>query len=282
MALRRSEVLLTRRMNRDQFWKIIREYPSYRTPQDLPRSALDRAFGRWSVWYYQKIVRIVCAMSMQARKAPITREIWADHQIRILNAVESCGGRFHIDGFEHIRAAKPPYVIISNHMSMLETVFMPVLMQPFTDVTYVVKEALMSYPFLGTILHAVGAIPVSRSNPRHDLKQVLTMGRTVLDGGGSVIIFPQATRSVEFSPEQFNSIGVKLAQRAGVPVIPAALKTNFQSPGRFLKDFGKIYADRAVHFRFGEQIPVGVSSKDAHARTVELIESSLAEWKRED
>jgi 1-acyl-sn-glycerol-3-phosphate acyltransferase len=266
-------------MNPEQLWQLLRENTRYQTPPDLDRGPLDRAFGWSSLWYYQKILRIIGSMSMQAGRGSITRDIWAHYQLCIFNAVEACGGRFDIDGFEHLAATEPPYVVVSNHMAMVETLFMPVLVQPFSDPTFVVKESLMNYPLLGRILHAVGAIPVTRSNPREDLRQVLTMGRKHLEAGGVVIVFPQATRSVEFEPENFNSIGVKLAQRAGVPVIPAALKTDFQSNGRIFKDFGRIHSDRPLHFRFGEPIPVGVPPKDAHARTVELIETSLAEWK---
>lgn len=267
-------------MNPDRLWEILREKGAYRTPADLDRGLLDRILGNWSPWYYQKMVRIVAAMSRHAgRKSGITRDLWAHYQVCILNAVEACRGRFEIDGFKNLQDATPPFVVVSNHMAMAETLFMPVLLQPFTDITFVVKESLMSYPFIGKILHAVDAIPVTRENPREDLRQVLGRGQEYLERGGSVIVFPQATRSIQFEPEQFNSIGVKLAQRAGVPVVPAALKTDFQSPGRLLKDFGPVYRDRPLHFRFGEQIPVGTPTKEAHARTVELIQNSLAEWR---
>ena len=42
----------------------------------------------------------------------------------------------------------------------------------------------------------------------------------------SVLIFPQTTRELFFDPKKFNTLGIKLAKRAKVPVIPIAVKTD--------------------------------------------------------
>jgi hypothetical protein len=46
-------------------------------------------------------------------------------------------------------------------------------------------------------------------------------GLARLKQGISIVVFPQTTRMVDFDASQFNSIGVKLAKKAGVPVVPA-------------------------------------------------------------
>ena len=89
-----------------------------------------------------------------------------------------------------------------------------------------VKESLLKYPFFGPVLGSREPIVVGRSNPREDLVAVLEGGEARLKQGRSVIVFPQSTRSSVFDPAHFNTIGVKLAKRAGVPVIPVALKTD--------------------------------------------------------
>ncbi len=40
----------------------------------------------------------------------------------------------------------------------------------------------------------------------------------------SVLIFLQTTRELRFDPKKFNTLGIKLAKRAKVPVIPVAVK----------------------------------------------------------
>ena len=77
-------------------------------------------------------------------------------------------------------------------------------------------------------------------------------GRERLAQGRSIIIFPQTTRSLGFDPKLFNSIGVKLARRAGVPVVPIALKTDAWGVGKLIKDFGKIHPEKTVLVDFNK------------------------------
>jgi 1-acyl-sn-glycerol-3-phosphate acyltransferase len=95
-------------------------------------------------------------------------------------------------------------------------------------------------------------------------------------------VFPQTTRTVSFDPAQFNTIGVKLAARAGVPVVPLALKTDAWGNGKWIRDFGPVDRSQPVHFRFGE--PVAPEGKGARAQeiTIEFIRKALAEWKHEE
>jgi 1-acyl-sn-glycerol-3-phosphate acyltransferase len=83
-------------------------------------------------------------------------------------------------------------------------------------------------------------------------------------------------------PEKFNSIGIKLAKRAGVAVVPLALKTDAWAPGKFLKDFGPIDPSRKVHFAFGEPVSVEGSGREQHETVVAFIQGKLEEWNKEE
>ena len=69
-------------------------------------------------------------------------------------------------------------------------------------------------------------IAVTRKNPTEDFKKVMSQGAEMISRGWSIIVFPQAMRSAVFDPSQFNTLGVKLARKARVPVIPLAVKTS--------------------------------------------------------
>jgi 1-acyl-sn-glycerol-3-phosphate acyltransferase len=125
-------------------------------------------------------------------------------------------------------------------------------------------------------------ITVTRTNPREDLKAVLEEGSALLKEGRSVIIFPQTTRTMELEPERFNSIGVKLARRAGVPVVPIALKTDALGNGRVLKDFGTVDPTRDVHFSIGEPMEITGRGHEEHRRIIEFITAKLNTWKAAD
>ena len=144
-----------------------------------------------------------------------------------------------------------------------------------------VKESLLKYPFFGPVLGSREPIVVGRSNPREDLVAVLEGGEARLKQGRSVIVFPQSTRSSVFDPAHFNTIGVKLAKRAGVPVIPVALKTDAWGNGNLLKDFGPVDVKKTIHFEFGAPMRIEGTGKAEHQQITEFIINRLGVWGRE-
>ena len=165
-------------------------------------------------------------------------------------------------------------------MNMLETQVPIGIIFPYKKAVFVIKEQLQTVPVFGAYVKE--CIGVTRKSPAEDLKQVLTRGSEKIALGRSVIIFPQATRSVEFIPEKFNSLGVKLAKRAGVPVIPMALKTDFWGNGRIIKDFGPLNLDKTIYFEFGEPIEIKGPGKKEHERIMEFIQTRLTQWRAEE
>ena len=173
---------------------------------------------------------------------------------------------------------KGPLVYIANHMSILETVILPSITLCFNDVTFIIKNELLKYPVIGRVMKALDLIAVYRQSPREDLKIVLNEGQKRIRQGCSVVIFPQATRSTVFHVKNFNTLGVKLARKAGVPVVPIALKTDFHGNGRWLKDIGPIHPERPIYFKFGNPIPVVGNGQAAHHSVVEFIAQNLRSW----
>ena len=123
------------------------------------------------------------------------------------------------------------------------------------------------------------SIAVTRTNPRADLKIVLEQGVERVSRNLSIVVFPQTTRAA-FNPEQFSTIGVKLARRAGVPIIPLALRTDAWENGTIAKDFGKIVPSRKVFFAFGEPLIVEGKGGNEQNQIIDFIESNLAAWER--
>ena len=168
-------------------------------------------------------LRVVIQSSLKAKYGTYTGRDWVRSSQRILKQLEAVGVRFDITGLCHLADTTGPSVIIGNHMSTLETMVLPCLVQPRCETTFVVKQELLSYPFFKHVLGARNPIQIGRENPREDLRKVLLEGQAQLQDGTSVILFPQRMGTSQFHPEEFNLLGVKLAQRANVPVIPVAL-----------------------------------------------------------
>ena len=211
-------------------------------------------------------------------KGKYDKKAWIDSSHELFRLIERCGGRFHIAGLDHIREIPGPVVFIGNHMSTLETMIFPGLIAPFREVTFVVKDSLVKHPFFGHVMRSRNPIVVSRSNSREDLMTVLNKGMDLLAKGISIVIFPQSTRNVEFNPSEFNSLGVKLAGRAGVPVVPVAIKTDFWENGKIFKDLGPIDRRKPVYIEFGKPMAVKGPGKTENEAIIDFISFHLKNW----
>jgi 1-acyl-sn-glycerol-3-phosphate acyltransferase len=198
----------------------------------------------------------------------------------VFNALEAAGVGFEITGVENFRQLEGPCVFIGNHMSILETFILPAIIEPYKDTTFVVKKSLIDYPVFRYVMRSREPVVVGREDPREDLKTVFEEGSRILASGRSIVVFPQKTRASVFIPEEFNTIGEKLAKKANVPIIPIALKTDAWNNGNLLKDFGRIDPAKKVYFHFGEPLTVKIRGVEEHAEIIALIQAHLAKWGR--
>ena len=160
----------------------------------------------------------------------------------------------------------------------METVILPALVVPERPMTFIIKESLLHYPVFKYLMRSRNPIALGRTKPREDLKKVFSEGTDRLKKGMSVAVFPQTTRGINFEPRQFNSIGVKLALKAGVPVVPLALKTDAWTNGKFIKDMGRIHPEVATHFTFGAPITVTEKGKETHQQVIDFISRKIDSW----
>jgi 1-acyl-sn-glycerol-3-phosphate acyltransferase len=254
---------------------------SYDTPEDNKPSLLYRLLLGNRFYFYFNNFYVFFKTGMCARRG----ELDAEHQIYYSNQnfrlVESCGGKIHLKGLDNLRKLKgKPVILLGNHMSLLETALFHSIVRPSLDFTFVIKRTLFKVPFFGDIMLALQAIPVTRQDPRQDLKMLLREGKYLVKNGKSIIMFPQGTRSENFSPEAFGSIGIKLARAAKVDVMPFALKTNFLKNGKILRDLGPVCPENHVYFEFGEPIKVEGNGKEANQQVIEFVSSRLEKWNK--
>lgn len=264
-------------MNKEQLGHILKTEFGYQSP---PRNCfLAKNIPGWATaTFYPRILMTVLAGNLLARLGKFDRERWSNASGAVIKIAEAAGGRLKVSGLKGVAEHKEPLIYIANHMSMLDTLLLPCLTLAFNNVTFVVKERLLRYPLFGPMMRAVHPIAITRSSPREDLKIVLSEGQNVISKDCSVVIFPQATRNVVFDIASFNSLGVKLARRAGVPVVPVALKTDFQGNGKIIRDFGYINPKKTIHIKFGAPMTVEGNGQATHHKVVDFIAKSLKEW----
>ena len=95
--------------------------------------------------------------------------------------------------------------------------------------------------------------------------------------GISFLIFAQGRRQPVFERKGWSSIGAKLAEKAGVPVMPIAVKTDIQ-PTRpngkgWFKDFGTVDPSKDIRLRCGPVLKG--SSREMHAASFDWIKAQL-------
>ncbi|GAB3115203.1 lysophospholipid acyltransferase family protein [Streptomyces calidiresistens] len=127
--------------------------------------------------------------------------------------------RFDIGGTEHI-PRRGGAVLVSNHIGYLDFVFAGLTARPSRRlVRFMAKDSVFRHRVSGPLMRAMKHIPVDREQGEHAFRHAVR----ALRSGEIVGIFPEATISRSFTLKEFKTGAARLAQQAGVPVLPVAL-----------------------------------------------------------
>lgn len=240
-------------------------------------------FASWfpSIAFHSRLAGIVLRAGLRASRGRYGDEDWVNSSLEVVRALERVGVEFEVTGMHHLERRDSPCLVVGNHMSTLETTVLPGLIQPFCDVTFVVKKSLLEYPVFKHVMRSRNPIPVSQTDPRADFKAMMKGGTERLAKGISLIIFPEGERKPKFDPAGFNTIGVKLARRAGVPIVPFALDTGAWGIGKWISELGRIDPSRKVRFAFGKPIEVQGRGTQQHEAIVQFVSEKLEAWRKD-
>ena len=155
---------------------------------------------------------IACGLLGARRGARRVTTAWARAMLRVV------GVRVVIEGLPHLPPG--PAVYAANHGSVLDiaVVFghLPV------DFRIVHKRSLYFVPVVGLYLYAAGHIAIDRLSA---FRASRSLERAVesIRRGGSVMVFPEGTRSAHGDVAVFKKGSFVMALRAGAPVVPLSL-----------------------------------------------------------
>ncbi|MGW2598412.1 MULTISPECIES: lysophospholipid acyltransferase family protein [Streptomyces] len=183
--------------------------------------------------------------------------------------------RFDIQGTEHV-PARGGAVLVSNHIGYLDFVFCGMAARPAKRlVRFMAKESVFRHKVSGPLMRAMKHIPVDRAAGMDAYKHALT----ALRSGEIIGVFPEATISQSFTLKNFKSGAARLAQEAGVPLLPMALwgTQRLWTKGH-KRDLGRNHVP--ISIRVGEPLTPGADehpdtlSDRLRSRVQELLEAA--------
>jgi 1-acyl-sn-glycerol-3-phosphate acyltransferase len=116
---------------------------------------------------------------------------------------------------------KQRYIFMVNHQSNID---IPVLVQSLTafQLRWIAKKELLRTPLFGWAMRAAKHITVDRSDPLNALGS-LKKATERMNGGISLVVFPEGTRSSDESLLPFKRGGFLLAVKTQTPIVPVTI-----------------------------------------------------------
>lgn len=118
------------------------------------------------------------------------------------------------------------FLLCCNHVSFLDPILLAIKIRP--QLRFMAKIELFRIPVLRTIIKWLGAFPVARGSG--DMTPINTSAE-IINSGGSLLIFPEGTRSKTGGLLRARSGAALVAMKTGANVVPASIR--FEHKGRF-------------------------------------------------
>jgi len=166
-------------------------------------------------------VKILELLGMNEKKEACVDKIssnWAKGRIR------DSGAEIEVLGAENVPNDKS-VVFISNHQGNFDVaIFMAMIEKPKG---YMSKMEMGKVPILRNWMEYMHCVFIERGNARKALVAI-NKGVDILKAGHSLVIFPEGTRSRGSEMGAFKAGSLKLAIKAGVPIVPVTIDGSFR------------------------------------------------------
>jgi 1-acyl-sn-glycerol-3-phosphate acyltransferase len=162
------------------------------------------------------------------------------------------GLRFSIEGSQNVPKTGGA-VIASNHVSYLDFTFVGFgTREAGRLVRFMAKESVFRHPVAGPLMRGMRHIPVDRAAGSAAFRGAMS----ALKAGELVGVFPEATISRSFELKEFKPGAARMAQAAGVPLVPTIVwgGQRIYTKGR-PRDF--THRGKAITVAFGEPLTPG-------------------------
>ncbi len=152
-------------------------------------------------------------------------QLYIDEYVKqwALHVINKVGIKIDVKGNENI--PKDTCVYVVNHQGFLD---IPVLINALDKpVGFIAKKEILKFKIISYWMKQIHCIFMDRSNIRKSMAAI-NEGAENLKNGYSMVIFPEGTRSKGPKVGEFKKGSMKLALKAGVPVVPVTLNGTYK------------------------------------------------------
>lgn len=164
-------------------------------------------------------------------------------------------------------------LFVSNHQGNFD---IPILLGYIEKPkAFIAKIELLKLPLIRTWMIHLKCVFMDRSDIRQSLK-VINQAADHLKEGYSMVIFPEGTRSKNETLGEFKPGSLKLALKAGVPIVPVAIQGSY----KIMEQNGFLIKPAHVKITIFDPIPTAGLTKEQATelpeRVRKIIEQGLA------
>jgi len=161
-----------------------------------------------------------------------------------------------------------PCLFVGNHQSNFD---IPAILSNMNRVTgAIAKKDMEKIPIMSYWMREIHSVFMDRENPREALKSI-SEGVENLKNGYSMIIFPEGTRSKSNNMGEFKKGSMRLATKAGVPIVPITIydthKAMEGNNGKIKKAKAKLIIDKPIY--------LDGMSKEEKADIAEIVQNII-------
>jgi 1-acyl-sn-glycerol-3-phosphate acyltransferase len=113
-----------------------------------------------------------------------------------------------------------------NHVNVFDPFFLYAAVPQFVRGWEL--ESHFKIPAYGWLMKRFGNVPVPDVRRPSDLKRMWRLTQDAIDGGTSLIIFPEGKRTRDGHVGEFQDGGFRVAQQLGIPIVPVSLVGSYQ------------------------------------------------------
>ncbi len=140
---------------------------------------------------------------------------------KIVNHIfDISGSSLTVKGLENI--PDEPCLYAGNHLSFFDVIVIEKVLPDEKKAGFIAKDSLKKIPGLSGWMELIRCIFLDRTNAKAGLKSIF-LGADYLKEGSNMFIFPEGTRGKKGQLGEFKPASLKMAQKAGVPVVPVAI-----------------------------------------------------------